>query len=43
MREVFANEGAEPAPMSPEAFAKTIREEIAGWKRVAGAKNIKSE
>jgi len=43
MREVFAREGAEPAPMSPEAFAKTIRDEIEGWKRVARAKNIKSE
>jgi tripartite-type tricarboxylate transporter receptor subunit TctC len=43
MREVFLREGAEPAPMTPEAFATTIRDEIEGWKRVAQRANIKPE
>ena len=43
MKEVFLREGAEPAVMTPAEFAKTIREEIAGWKRVAQRANIKPE
>ena len=43
MREVFLREGAEPATMSPETFAATIRTEIEGWKKVAKASNIKAE
>jgi tripartite-type tricarboxylate transporter receptor subunit TctC len=43
MKEVFLREGAESAPMTPEAFAKTIRDEIEGWKRVAKQANIKPE
>jgi tripartite-type tricarboxylate transporter receptor subunit TctC len=43
MREVFLREGAEPAPMSPAQFARTIRDEIEGWKKVAKAANIKAE
>jgi len=43
MREVFAREGAEPAPMSPAQFAQVIRDEIAGWKKVAAAAHITPE
>jgi tripartite-type tricarboxylate transporter receptor subunit TctC len=43
MREVFLREGAEPAPMPAAQFARTIRDEIAGWKKVAKAANIKPE
>lgn len=43
MREVFLREGAEPAPMQPAQFAATIKEEIAGWKKVAKQAHIKSE
>ena len=43
MREVFLREGAEPATMSAETFAATIKSEIEGWKKVAKASNIKAE
>jgi tripartite-type tricarboxylate transporter receptor subunit TctC len=43
MKEVFLREGAEPAPMSPPQFARTIRDEIEGWKKVAKEANIKAE
>jgi len=43
MKEVFLREGAEPAPMSPPQFARTIRDEIEGWKKVAKDANIKAE
>jgi tripartite-type tricarboxylate transporter receptor subunit TctC len=43
MKQVFLREGAEPAPMSSEQFAQTIKREIEGWKRVAQRANIKPE
>ena len=43
MREVFLREGAEPATMTPAQFAKTIRDEIEGWKKVAKAADIRPE
>lgn len=43
MREVFMREGAEPAPMEAAQFAKTIRDEIDGWKKVARRANIRPE
>ncbi len=43
MKEVFLREGAEPAPMSAAQFAATVRNEIAGWKKVAASANIKAE
>jgi tripartite-type tricarboxylate transporter receptor subunit TctC len=43
MREVFLREGAEPAPMSPEQFAATIKGEIEGWKKVAAHAGIRPE
>lgn len=43
MKEVFAREGAEPAQMSTQQFAKTIRDEIAGWKKVAKEADIRPE
>ncbi len=43
MKEVLLREGAEPAPMSVAQFAATIRNEIAGWKKVAASAGIKPE
>jgi tripartite-type tricarboxylate transporter receptor subunit TctC len=43
MKEVFLREGAEPSTMSPAQFAKTIQQEIEGWKRVAKRADIKPE
>jgi tripartite-type tricarboxylate transporter receptor subunit TctC len=43
MREVFLREGAEPATTTPAQFAKTIRDEIEGWKKVAKDADIKPE
>ena len=43
LREVFLREGAEPATMSAQQFATTIRNEIEGWKKVAKEANIKAE
>ncbi|HEY4998319.1 MAG TPA: tripartite tricarboxylate transporter substrate binding protein [Usitatibacter sp.] len=43
MREIFLREGAEPAPMSAAQFAATIRNEIAGWKKVAASAGIRPE
>jgi tripartite-type tricarboxylate transporter receptor subunit TctC len=43
IKEVFLREGAEAAPISAAQFAKTIRDEIAGWKKVAEESNIKPE
>lgn len=43
LREVFGREGAEPATMSPEQFAATIKSEIEGWKRIARDTGIKAE
>lgn len=42
-REIFLREGAEPAPLPPRQFARTIREEIEGWKKVAKDANITPE
>jgi tripartite-type tricarboxylate transporter receptor subunit TctC len=43
MKDVFLREGAEPAPISTREFAKTIRDEIDGWKKVAKQANIRPE
>ena len=43
IKEVFLREGAEPATMTPAQFAKTIKDEIEGWKKVAKDANIKAE
>jgi tripartite-type tricarboxylate transporter receptor subunit TctC len=43
MKQAFAHEGAEAAPMSAAAFAATIKREIEGWKRIAAAANIQAE
>ena len=43
MREVFLREGAEPATQTPAQFARTIRDEIEGWKKVAKSAGIKAE
>lgn len=43
MKAFFIREGAEPAPMKPEAFAKFIGAEIERWKGVAKAADIRPE
>jgi len=43
LRVTTTNLGAEPATMSAQQFATTIRNEIEGWKKVAKEANIKPE
>jgi tripartite-type tricarboxylate transporter receptor subunit TctC len=43
LREAFAREGAEPSALTPAQFAATIRDEIAGWKKVAREAGIRPE
>lgn len=43
MRERLAAEGAEPTPMTPEAFARIVRDEIEFWRRVAREAGVKPE
>jgi tripartite-type tricarboxylate transporter receptor subunit TctC len=43
MRDVFLREGAEPAPMAVADFARTIKTEIDGWRKVADKAGIKPE
>jgi tripartite-type tricarboxylate transporter receptor subunit TctC len=43
MKDLFAKEGAEGAPMSVAEFGKTVESEIAGWRRVAQQAKIKVE
>jgi tripartite-type tricarboxylate transporter receptor subunit TctC len=40
LRERLAAEAVEPQPMSPEAFAQFIREDIARWTRLARERKI---
>jgi tripartite-type tricarboxylate transporter receptor subunit TctC len=41
MSELFASQGAEPAPSSPEGLAKFMRGEFETWRKVIKAANIK--
>jgi tripartite-type tricarboxylate transporter receptor subunit TctC len=43
MKEFLLREGAEPAPMTPEAFGEVIRRDIERWKNVARGANIQPE
>ena len=43
MKGFLLNEGAEPAPMSPEAFGGIIRSDIERWKKVAKVAGIQAE
>ena len=43
MKDLFAKEGAEGAPMSVAEFSKTVESEINNWKRVAQQAKIKAE
>jgi tripartite-type tricarboxylate transporter receptor subunit TctC len=43
MKEFLLREGAEPAPMTPEAFGEVIRRDIERWKNVARSANIQPE
>ena len=43
MKAFLLNEGAEPAPMSPDAFGATIRGDIERWKKVAKDAGIQAE
>ena len=40
MRDKLAGEAVEPMPMSPEAFAQYIRDDIARWTKLARARHI---
>jgi tripartite-type tricarboxylate transporter receptor subunit TctC len=39
----FADFGAEPSPMTPEAFSSHVRGEIAKWSKVVKENQIKAE
>lgn len=43
MKEFLAREGAEAAPMTPEAFAALVRADVERWKRVAKSAGIHAE
>lgn len=43
MKKQFADFGAEPSPMTAEAFSATVKNEIATWSRVIKDANIKPE
>ena len=43
MKAFLANEGAEPARLTPEAFAGRLRREIFQWKRIAREAGIQAE
>jgi tripartite-type tricarboxylate transporter receptor subunit TctC len=43
MQAFFIKEGAEPAPMKPDEFARFISAEIERWKGVAKAADIRPE
>ena len=43
MKEFLIREGAVPSPMSPEAFGSILRDDIARWKKVGQAADIKME
>jgi tripartite-type tricarboxylate transporter receptor subunit TctC len=43
MRDFLLREGAEPAPMSPDAFGAVLRADIERWKKVAKAADIRAE
>jgi tripartite-type tricarboxylate transporter receptor subunit TctC len=43
MKEFLLREGAEPAPMTPEAFGEVIRRDIERLKNVARSANIQPE
>ena len=43
MKEFLLKEGAEAAPMTPQAFGALIASEIERWKKVAAASGIKAE
>jgi tripartite-type tricarboxylate transporter receptor subunit TctC len=43
IRAFLLREGAEPAPMTPDAFGQLIHNDIERWKKVAANANIKTE
>ncbi len=43
MKKQFADFGAEPSPMTPEAFSALVKNEIAQWRKVIKDANIKPE
>jgi len=43
MKKQFADFGAEPSPMTPEAFSALVKNEIAQWRKVIRDANIKPE
>jgi tripartite-type tricarboxylate transporter receptor subunit TctC len=43
MNAFLANEGAEPARLTPEAFAGRLRGEVLQWKRIAREAGVQAE
>jgi tripartite-type tricarboxylate transporter receptor subunit TctC len=43
MQRIMEGEGARPAPATPAAFATLLRQELARWREVAQAANIRTE
>jgi tripartite-type tricarboxylate transporter receptor subunit TctC len=43
LKEFIRREGAEPAPMTPEAFGAVIASDIARWKKLAQTADIRAE
>ena len=43
VRALFERLGVEPAPTTPAAFAATIADDIARWRRLAEQRGIKPE
>lgn len=41
MKARVAEQGAEPVLMSPKAFSAFVRDEIAKWREVVKARNLK--
>ena len=43
MKEFLIREGAEPSPMTPEAFDRILRADVARWKKVGASAGIKMD
>jgi tripartite-type tricarboxylate transporter receptor subunit TctC len=43
MREFLVREGAEPSPMTPQAFDALLRKDIERWRKVGATAGIKMD
>ncbi|MFC7540544.1 hypothetical protein ACFQU2_15150 [Siccirubricoccus deserti] len=43
LRRVYDAEGATPSPVGPDEFATVLRADLARWRQVAQAANIRAE